>query len=54
MKEFDIKQNPYEEELTEIIEAVEANDGYCPCALTKDEDTKCMCKVFRDSKETDF
>ncbi len=54
MKEFDIKQNPYEEELTEIIEAVEANDGYCPCALTKDEDTKCMCKEFRDSKDTDF
>ena len=51
MKEFDIKQNPYEEELAEIIEAVEANDGYCPCALTKDEDTKCMCKEFRD---TDF
>ena len=54
MKEFDIKQNPYEEELAEIIEAVEANDGYCPCALTKDEDTKCMCKEFRDSKDTDF
>lgn len=54
MKEFDIKQNPYEEELTEIIEAVEANGGYCPCALTKDEDTKCMCKEFRDSKDTDF
>lgn len=54
MKEFDIKQNPYEDELAEIIEAVDANDGYCPCALTKDEDTKCMCKEFRDNKDTDF
>ena len=54
MKEFDIKQNPYEEELAEIVEAVDANDGYCPCALTKDDDTKCMCKDFRDSKDTDF
>jgi hypothetical protein len=54
MMVFDIKQNPNEEELKEIIEAVEANEGYCPCALEKNEDTKCMCKVFRDSQETDF
>ena len=51
---FDIKQNPNEEELKEIIEAVDANEGYCPCALTKEDDTKCMCKVFRDSQDTDF
>jgi hypothetical protein len=54
MKEFDIKQNPHTEELADIIMAVEANEGYCPCALEKNEDTKCMCKVFRDSKNTDF
>ena len=54
MKEFDIKQNPYEEELAEIVEAVKANDGYCPCLSYKNEDTKCMCKEFRDSKDTDF
>jgi hypothetical protein len=54
MIEFDVKQNPHEEELKEIIEAVEANEGYCPCALQKDEDTKCMCKDFRDSTDTDF
>ena len=51
---FDIKQNPNEEELKDIIEAVDANDGYCPCALTKDDDTKCMCKTFRDDENTDF
>ena len=51
---FDIKQISNEEDLKEIMDALEANDGYCPCALTKDEDTKCMCKVFRDSKDTDF
>ena len=54
MKEFDIKQNPYEEELQEIIEAVNANEGYCPCALEKNDDTKCMCKGFRDSEDVDF
>ena len=51
---FDIKQISNKEELNEIIEAIGANDGYCPCALTKDDDTKCMCKAFRDSKDTDF
>lgn len=54
MKEFDIKQNPHEEELAEIIEAVKANDGYCPCLSVKNDDTKCMCKEFRESKDTDF
>ena len=51
---FDIKQNPNEDELKEIIEAVDANDGYCPCALEKNPDTKCMCKEFRDNEDTDF
>lgn len=27
-------------------------DGYCPCKLTHTEDTKCMCKDFRDSVES--
>ena len=30
----------------EIIELVKANDGYCPCAIEKTPDTKCMCKDF--------
>ena len=54
MKEFDIFKNPNEEEYEEITEAVTLNDNYCPCLSYKDEDTKCMCKAFRDSKETDF
>jgi hypothetical protein len=51
---FKTYKNPNEEEYNEIVAAVEANEGYCPCALEKNEDTKCMCKAFRDSKETDF
>lgn len=31
-----------------IIEAIKNNDGYCPCAIDKNKDTKCMCKAFRD------
>lgn len=51
---FTIKKNPNKEDYDEISEAVAANEGYCPCALTKDADTKCMCKDFRDSADTDF
>lgn len=28
-----------------------ANDGYCPCSILKNEDTKCMCKEFREMEE---
>ena len=31
-----------------IAQAVKDNNGYCPCALEKNEDTKCMCKQFRE------
>ena len=54
MKEFDIYKNPNEEEYNEITEAVKLNDNYCPCLSHKNEDTKCMCKNFRDSADTDF
>lgn len=31
-----------------VGDLVNANDGYCPCAVLKTEDTKCMCKEFRE------
>lgn len=31
-----------------IAELVKQNDGYCPCAIQKNEDTKCICKEFRE------
>ena len=30
---------------------VRQNNGYCPCAVIKNEDTKCPCKDFREQKE---
>lgn len=27
---------------------VDANGGYCPCAIVKDNDTRCMCREFRE------
>ena len=35
----------------EIRENVEASNGYCPCAIWQIEDTKCMCKEFREHNE---
>ena len=27
---------------------VDKNDGYCPCAVQKTPDTRCICKEFRE------
>ncbi len=35
----------------DIAALVRLNDGYCPCAVHKTFDTKCMCKEFREQKE---
>lgn len=32
----------------EIRWGLEMNDGHCPCSILKNDDTKCMCKAFRD------
>lgn len=31
-----------------VRELVAQNEGYCPCAVLKNADTKCMCKEFRE------
>lgn len=31
-----------------VEDALVDNGGYCPCMLVKTDDTKCMCKDFRD------
>lgn len=36
------------ESIQNIQKAVKENDGYCPCRAVKTEDTRCMCKDFRD------
>ena len=32
----------------EIREKLKENDCYCPCEIDKTDDTKCMCKEFRE------
>lgn len=35
---------------SEIGILVADNDGYCPCAIEKNDDTICPCKEFREQK----
>lgn len=46
-----IRVNPDKAFAEEMRKKIKENDGYCPCSLLKNEDTKCMCKEFRDQVE---
>lgn len=41
-----IRLNPDKETVKDIRKRIKDNNGYCPCALVKTADTKCMCKEF--------
>lgn len=36
--------------VTEIKAKLKETGGYCPCRLERNEDTKCMCKEFREQE----
>lgn len=46
-----IELNPNKNLVFEIQKALKINDGYCPCKIHKNADTKCMCKEFREQKD---
>ena len=46
-----IKLSDNKELVSQIKQKLKDNDGYCPCRLTKNEDTKCPCKEFREQSE---
>jgi len=33
----------------QIEQAIKDNDGYCPCKITKNKDTLCKCREFRET-----
>lgn len=45
-----IKLNENKELVEDIRKRLKENGGYCPCRLQKTDDTKCMCKEFREQK----
>ena len=46
-----ITYNQDKQIVDKILNALDKNNGYCPCKLEKNNDTKCMCKEFREQKE---
>ena len=46
-----VRMNPDKEHVAEVRKALKENEGYCPCAVTKNADTKCICKDFREQME---
>ena len=50
-----VRLNENEEIVNSIKEGLKHTGGYCPCRIEKNEDTKCMCKEFRDQiKDPNF
>jgi len=43
-----IMPNPDLDIFKQLTEKVIENNGYCPCAIIKNEDIKCICKEFRE------
>lgn len=43
-----VRLNEDREIVTTVREGLKRRGGYCPCVLEKSEDTKCMCKEFRE------
>ena len=43
-----IRLNENKEIVEMIRDGLKAKGGYCPCRREISEDTKCMCKEFRD------
>ena len=50
-----IRFNEDKEIVKTIQEGVERTGGSCPCKFEKNEDTKCMCKEFKEQiKDPNF
>ena len=43
-----VRLNEDAEVVRMVKEGLEARGGYCPCVREVSEDTKCMCKEFRE------
>ena len=43
-----VRVNEDAELVAQIKEGLKRKGGYCPCRLQKTEETKCICKEFRE------
>jgi hypothetical protein len=54
MIKLKIIKNPDNEMYEKVTKAVEENMDFCPCLLEQNEDTKCVCKDFREQDYEGF
>ena len=47
---MNIKETSNKEWADKVKAAIKKNDGYCPCQIEKTEDTRCICKDFREQE----
>lgn len=45
-----IRLSKDKELVREIRDKLKESGGYCPCKIEKTEDTKCICKAFREQE----
>lgn len=45
-----IVKNPDNDIYEEVTLLVKSNNGYCPCIPDKTNDTRCICKAFREQQ----
>lgn len=45
-----IKVSDNKEVVNAIREGLKRTGGYCPCLVERSEDTKCLCKAFREQQ----
>lgn len=43
-----IRFNEDKEVVAAVKEGLKRTGGYCPCMISRSEDTKCMCRDFRE------
>lgn len=48
-----VRYNPDTETVQSIRDALDKNGGYCPCRITRNADTKCMCVDFQNMVKAD-
>lgn len=48
---YTVVKNPDLEYVRNLKKKIKANNGFCPCQMEKSEDTKCPCKVFRETQD---
>ena len=45
-----VRLNENKEIVAEIREGLKKTGGYCPCRVERTDDTRCMCREFKERK----